>query len=172
MKKVLLILLLIIIIPLEVQAKQKVKVYIFTKENEEYSDAAVNYFKELKETELGEYFEYKVIEVWDEDWQEDSYKRKIADKVAGYFDNTLTGAPYIVISNKYNASSFDIDNTEDIELVIKEAYEKKQFNDLVKVAKDEIKEKQKKDTIAFVTITLVTIIITGSFIVLARKSND
>ncbi len=172
MKKLVYFLLVIMLLPLSVQAKSKVKVYIFTKAEEEYSQAAIEYFKELKEGELGEYFEYKTIEVWDADWQEDYDNRKIADKVVGYFDDVIYGAPYIVVGTKYNLPTFEEEYISEIEDAIEKAYEKKEFKDLVKQAKQEIKDKQKKDTISIISISTAVIVVLGAFIILARKNND
>ena len=45
-----------------------VMVYIFNKEDESISASAIDYLKELKKSEIGKYFDYRVLTVWDKNW--------------------------------------------------------------------------------------------------------
>ena len=173
MKKLICLLIVSLALIVNVNAKNKVKVYIFTQGEEEISSSAVKFFKELKESdEYGDLFDYKEIEVWSKNWDEDYDNRALADKVASYFDDMIYGAPYIVIGNKYHLSTFTEEYQEELIEAIEKASTSKKYEDLVEKAKKEIKKQRVKETIAVITIPLVTIIVVGGFIILARKNND
>ena len=96
----------------------------------------------------------------------------LADKVASYFNDTIYGAPYIVIGNKYHLSTYTEEYQEELTEAIDKAYNNKKYEDLVEKAKKEIKSQRVKDTIAVVTIPLAVIVVIGGFVILARKTND
>ena len=172
MKKLICLLIVSLALIVNVNAKSKVKVYIFTQGEEEISSSAVDFFKELKDGEYGEYFDYKEIEVWTKNWEEDYDNRVLADKVASYFDDTIMGAPYIVIGNKYHLSTYTTEYQEEIIEAIEKAYNSKKYEDLIEKAKKEIKSERIKDAIAIITIPIISIALVGGFIILARKNND
>ena len=172
MKRLICLLIVSLALIVNVNAKNKVKVYIFTQGGEEISSSAVDFFKELKESEYGDLFDYKEIEVWSQNWEEDYNNRKIADKVASYFDETIYGAPYIVIGNKYHLSTYTEEYQEELIEAIEKASNSKKYEDLIEKAKKEIKKQQTKDTLAIVLIPLVIVVIVGGFVIIARKNND
>ena len=172
MKKLICLLIVSLVLVVNVNAKNKVKVYIFTQGGEEISSSAVEFFKEHKDSEYGDMFNYKEIEVWTQSWEEDYDNRKLVDKVASYFDDTIYGAPYIVIGNKYHLSTYTEEYQEELIEAIEKAYNNKKYEDLIEKAKKEIKSERVKDTIAVIAIPLVTILVVGGFIILARKNND
>jgi TRAP-type C4-dicarboxylate transport system substrate-binding protein len=173
MKKLICLLIVSLALVVNVNAKNKVNVYIFTQEGEEISSSAVKFFKELKESDdYGELFNYKEIEVWSQNWDEDYNNRKLADKVASYFDEMIYGAPYIVIGNKYHLSTYTEEYQDEIIEAIEKASKSKKYEDLIEKAKKEIKKQRAKDAAAVITIPLVTIIVVGGFIIIARKNND
>ena len=172
MKKILFIFILTFMVILPVSAKQKVTVYIFTKGDETISSSAIDFFKELKKTDYGEYFDYKNIEVWDANWKEDAYNRKIADKVAVHFNDTILGAPYIVIGSDYKLATFTDDYTDELKETIVKAYDNDKYQDVVEKVIKDIKLKQEKDIISFIVISTVVIAGLAIFIILARKNND
>ncbi|MBR4231172.1 MAG: hypothetical protein IKR74_03325 [Bacilli bacterium] len=172
MKKLICLLIVSLALIVNVNAKNKVKVYIFTQGEEEISSSAVKFFKELKDSEYGDLFDYKEIEVWTKNWEEDYDNRKLADKVASYFDETIYGAPYIVIGNKYHLSTYTEEYQEELIEAIEKASTSKKYEDLIEKAKKEIKSQNVKDTIAIIIIPLTAIIVVGGFIIIARKNND
>ena len=172
MKKLICLLIVSLALIVNVNAKNKVKVYIFTQGEEEISSSAVEFFKELKDSEYGDLFDYKEIEVWTKNWEEDYDNRKLADKVASYFDETIYGAPYIVIGNKYHLSTYTEEYQEELIEAIEKASTSKKYEDLIEKAKKEIKSQNVKDTIAIIIIPLTAVIVVGGFIIIARKNND
>lgn len=172
MKKLICLLIVSLALIVNVNAKNKVKVYIFTQGEEEISSSAVKFFKELKDSEYGDLFDYKEIEVWTKNWEEDYDNRKLADKVASYFDETIYGAPYIVIGNKYHLSTYTEEYQEELIEAIEKASTSKKYEDLIEKAKKEIKSQNVKDTIAIIIIPLTAVIVVGGFIIIARKNND
>ena len=155
---------------LNVHAK-KVTVYVFTKQNESISTDTIKYFKQLKESDIRDYFDYKEYVIWDANWHESKYYRNLADKVAKKFDKEVLGAPIIVISDNYYLEEFYDDLKIEIRNEIIKAYEDKKYHDIVKEIEKNLLKKSKKDTIIIVSIGLGIILIIGIFIYLSRKKS-
>ena len=169
MKKLITVCLCFWALVLNVSAKEKVDVYIFTKEDEPISASTIEYFKNLKDSNLGEMFDYHEIVIWDKDWHQDEYNRNIADIVAASFEDEILGAPYIVIGNDYKLATYTENFNADIEKAITDAYDSDSYEDLIVKAKDEISHKKRNDLISFVVIVVATLSISTLFVIMARK---
>lgn len=109
-----------------VMAKQKVDVYIFYKEGCPYCELAFDYLDELKTTD-GDKFDIVAFEVYNSSWEIiDQSKYDLMMEVGNYFNNDVSGVPFIVIGDKYNTNGFD---EEVIANEIKETIDKEYNND-------------------------------------------
>ena len=163
------LLLIILLLPILNVHAEKVMVYIFTKEEDNISTATINYIKELKDSEIANYFNYKEYVMWDANWQENAYNRKLIDNVAKKFDDEILGAPYIVIGDSYHGKDFSDDYKAEIKNAITSAYLDDEYHDVVKETINEMAKKSKKDTIIISSIFVSIILIGGIFIILSRK---
>ena len=169
-KIVIIILLMLIAIPSVYAKNEKVTVYVFTKANENISTSTIDYLQELKSSEIGDYFDYIEYQIWDSNWQENAYYRKLADKVAETFEDEILGAPYIVIGQNYKLAAFAEEYEAEIKNAIIEAYLDDDYYDIVEEIKTNIDDSKKYDIIAIIGIPLFLIAAIGILIYYSRKN--
>ena len=147
-----------------------VMVYIFNKEDESISASAIDYLKELKNSEIGEYFDYRVLTVWDKNWNENTRLRKIGDMVAEHFEETLQGSPYIVIGDDYSLDTYTEQFNEDIKDEIIDCYEYSGCKDIVKEYLDEYDKTVSKNNVITIFLVGGFVLVVGLFIYFARRN--
>ena len=173
MKKSLFYLLVfVLVLPILNVRAEKVMVYIFTKEDDTISASTVEYIKELKNSDIANFFNYKEYVIWDVNWQENRYNRMLADNVAKRFDDEITGAPYIVIGSSYHGKDFSDEYKSEIKNAITTAYLDNDYQDVVKETINEMQKKSKKDTVISITIFVGIGVIGCVFIILSRREKS
>ncbi|MBQ6476836.1 MAG: hypothetical protein IJI43_00115 [Bacilli bacterium] len=161
MKKItkLLLLALVLFIPFMVnvsadEAKEeskKVTVYLFRGDGCPHCAEAEEFFDELsKDEEYSKYYELVDYEVW-----YNEKNAKFMDEVAKALDTEANGVPFIIIGEKY-FNGYSSEMAEDIKTAIKEAYDNKDYKDVVKAAKKGEKVEKEKESSAFWPIVIVS----------------
>ena len=133
MKKVfsLLLALLVAVMPVlgvnAAEEKEKVKFYIFYGDGCGFCASLHSYTDELeKNKEYNEMFEIVNYEVWS-----NSTNATLMSNVGEYFGTKVTGVPFYVIGEKYFSGFSAESSPAQIEAAIKEAYEDKDYKDIV-----------------------------------------
>ena len=152
----------------EVWAKEKITVYVFTKDSEAICDDTMDYLKSLQEDYS---FKIKEYVIWSSEWKEDAYNRKLADNIAKKFNETILGAPYIVIGDKYTFDEYTDELQDDIQRAIANEIENDKYVDLVNKTIKEMEKQKKIDKVITISLIIVIPTLIGTFIYLSRKSN-
>lgn len=133
MKKVfsLLLALLVAVMPVlgvnAAEEKEKVKFYIFYGDGCGFCASLHSYTDELeKNKEYNEMFEIVNYEVWS-----NSTNATLMSSVGEYFGTKVTGVPFYVIGEKYFSGFSAESSPAQIEAAIKEAYNDKDYKDIV-----------------------------------------
>lgn len=147
----------------EVEENKKVNVYLFWGNGCGYCEAAKKFFASIEE-DYGKYFNLVEYEVW-----YDKDNNALKESVAEYFNDDVTGVPYIIIGETTfggYASTYD----GDIKKAIKEAYEDEEYEDIVaKVKGGDIEPAKNYDTLIVIGIFVVIIGGFGALIYFSRK---
>lgn len=129
MKKIshLFIAFILLLIPFAVSAKEKVNVYLFRGEGCPHCEEALEFFDALsQDEEYKDLYELKTYEVW-----YDTDNQELMKSVADALNKDVSGVPFIVIgSETYSGYASSMD--EKIKTTIKDAYEDKDYKDIVK----------------------------------------
>ena len=161
----------------EITEKEKVSVYVFTKDGCPYCEKAKSFLESSKK-KYGKYYEIVEYQVYDSDWNANEDIKIIMDQVAEKRGDEVEGVPYIVIGDNYSINGYTTEYNDAIISAIKEAYNDKDYKDLVVEAQKEnqkaleAKENEKSYdgliTAGILVLTIGGIIV---FICLARKKN-
>lgn len=172
MKKVLLsviALVMALMFPLSVladkkeESKDKINVYLFWGNGCGYCEAAKEFFASIKD-EYGNYFNLVEYEVW-----YDKDNNALKDSVAEYFNDDVSGVPYIIIGET-TFGGYAADYDEDIIEAIEEAYEDDDYVDIVaKVKSGNVEPEKNYDTLIVIGIFVVIIGGFGALIYFSRK---
>ncbi len=131
--------------------KSKVNVYLFRGDGCPHCAEAEEWFDELKkDEEFSKYFEVVDYEVW---YDEDN--AKFMDEVAKALDTEASGVPFIVVGKKF-FSGYSSEMSEEIKTAIKEAYNDKDYKDIVKATKKGEKIEKKSEKSPFVPIIIIS----------------
>ena len=133
------------------EEKNKITVYLFRGEGCPHCAEAEEWFKELaKDEEYSKYYELVDYEVW-----YDEKNGELMDKVAKELGTEANGVPFIVVGKKY-FSGYSSEMSEDIKKAIKEAYEDKDYKDVVSSVNKDSNKKEEKKKSSFLPIILVS----------------
>lgn len=144
---------------------KKINVYFFHGEGCPHCEEASKFFDKLsKDEEYSKYYNLKKYEVW---YSEEN--NKLMEKVAKELNEQANGVPYIVIGKK-TFSGYASDMDSEIKEAIKNAYESKDYEDVIKKVNGEAKNKKDNGAVIPIAITLgIAVIIIGGLVVLAKK---
>ena len=135
---------------------KKVNVYLFRGEGCPHCKEAEEWFDELKkDEEYSKYYTLVDYEVW---YNEDN--ASLMEKVAKDLDTEANGVPFIVVGKKY-FSGFSKDMANDIKAAIKDAYNDKDYTDVVKgsaKANSKKVEKEKSIVLPVIIISIVAVL--------------
>ena len=174
MKKVLLSILtlfMVLVFPMSVLAdegkedakKEKINVYLFWGDGCGYCEAAKEFFASIEE-EYDDYYNLVEYEVW---YNKDNNELK--ENVAAYFNDDVTGVPYIIIGDK-TFGGYSSEYDEDIKKAIKEAYDDEDYIDAVaKVGTGDYETPKNYDTLIVIGIFVLIIGGFGALIYFSRK---
>lgn len=159
--KFLLVAALVLFIPFVAKAdtKEKINVYIFRGEGCPHCEEAITWFNDTlsKDKEYSEYYNLVQYEVW---YDEDN--NTLMTNVAKELGTQASGVPFIVIGEKYFSGFSASESPSAIKEAIKEAYNNKDYKDVVKTIKNGDKEKEEKTNyipiIIVAGVALVTVI--------------
>lgn len=139
------------IVNADTKEKSKINVYLFRGEGCPHCAEAEEWFSELsKDEEFSKYYTLVDYEVW-----YDESNATLMDNVAKELGTEANGVPFIVIGDKYY-SGFASSMAEDIKTTIKEAYNNKDYKDVVKDFKKGNKKKEEKTKSALLPIIVVS----------------
>lgn len=140
----------------EAKENKKVNVYLFRGDGCPHCAEAEEWFDELsKDEEYSKYYTLVDYEVW---YSEDN--AKLMEKVAKELGTEANGVPFMVIGDKYY-SGFSSDMTDEIKETIKDAYNNKDYKDVVEnLVKSNNKkdEKQKSVIIPVIVISVIAVL--------------
>lgn len=170
LKSLLLSLIVLVLMPLTVFAgdKEKINVYIYKGETCGYCAKALEFFKGLDE-EYQSYFNLVEKEVW---YDEDNAAEM--KKVAAYFNEEVSGVPYIIIGEETFQGFSEEEYGEKIKAAIKAGYENTDGSYVDAVAEAIGGETIKSDdNNAAVTIIVIFAVVAGVgfLIYMAREDN-
>ncbi len=157
----------IVLLPLTIgaQSNEKITVHIFRGEGCGYCAAALSFFEGL-EDEYGQYYELEEHEVW---YDEDN--ANLMSNVAAYFNEEVSGVPYIIIGDK-TFQGYTESYNDEIKKAIKEAYESGNFEDRVKqVQSGNTTTSNKSDDSNATTIIIIAVALVG-FVALFYFARD
>ena len=133
------------------EEKNKVNIYLFRGEGCPHCAEAEEWFKELaKDEEYSKYYELVDYEVW-----YDENNGKLMDEVAKELGTEANGVPFIVVGKKY-FSGYSSEMNEDIKKAIKEAYDDKDYKDVVNSIKKTGDKKEEEKKSSFLPIIIVS----------------
>ncbi|MBO6195377.1 MAG: hypothetical protein J6O56_03405 [Bacilli bacterium] len=135
------------------EEKSKVNVYLFRGDGCPHCAEAEEWFDGLaKDEEFSKYYELVDYEVW---YNEEN--AKFMDEVAKALNTEASGVPFIVVGKKY-FSGFSSEMSDEIKTAIKDAYNDKDYKDVVKATKKGEKNIVKKEKSPFVPIIIVSVV--------------
>lgn len=136
----------------EKKENKKINVYLFRGEGCPHCAEAEEWFKELdKDEEYSKYYQVVDYEVWYN--QENA---ALMEKVAKDLGTEANGVPFIVIGEKY-FSGFSKDMADNIKTTIKDAYNNKNYKDVVNGTKSSNDKKTEKEKSILVPVILVSV---------------
>jgi len=169
LKSLVLSLIVLVLMPLTVFAdsKEKINVYMYKGETCGYCAKALEFFKGLDE-EYQSYFNLVEKEVW---YDEDNAKEM--QEVAAYFNEEVSGVPYIIIGDKTFQGFSEEEYGEQIKAAIKAGYENEDGSYVDAVAEAIGGAKPKDDNNAAVTIIVIFAIVAGvGFLIYMAREDD
>ncbi len=113
-------------------AEKKINVYLFRGEGCPHCEEALEWFNDTlsKDEEYSKYYELVEYEVWYND-----ENNELMDAVAKELDTQASGVPFIVVGDKYFSGFSATTSPDEIKSAIKEQYENKKYQDVVKAVK-------------------------------------
>ena len=161
-------------LPAVVEGKEPVKVYIFTKESCPFCEKAKTYINGLEET-YGKYYDVVVYEIYDSNWKVvNKQYEKLMQKVAEKLGSQVSGVPYIVIGDGFDANEWNDATTGDnVKAAILKEYVNENYKDVVAPLLAEIEaepDPHANDGIIIVVIGLALVAIVGSVVYFGRKN--
>ena len=161
-------------LPAVVEGKEPVKVYIFTKESCPFCEKAKTYINGLEET-YGKYYDVVVYQIYDSNWKVvNKQYEKLMQKVAEKFGSQVSGVPYIVIGDGFDANEWNEATTGDnVKAAILKEYVNENYKDVVAPLLAEIEaepDPHANDGIIIVVIGLALVAIVGSVVYFGRKN--
>lgn len=169
-KAILCTLVVLLLIPFTVFAdsKEKINVYIFKGDGCGFCAKALTFFEGLDE-EYKSYFNLVEKEVW---YDEDN--ANLMEKVADYFNEDVTGVPYIIIGEK-TFKGFDEEKYGDqIKSLIKTSYENSDgsYKDVVsEIIGGQVIEKSNNSAVTIIVI-IVAVAGVGFLVYMARDEEE
>ena len=163
----------------ETATVEKINVYLFSKEGCPHCEEAREFFSKLaKDKEYSNYFELVEIQVWDSSWTVDEDNKALLDAVAENFDETIDGAPYIVMGDSFHSNGFSSKMEKDIKKAIKTAYDNGS-KDLVATTQKKLQDAKEAEeessdvanTVIGIGILVVIIGGVAALVIFARKAN-
>lgn len=147
----------------EVVESEKINVYLFWGQGCGYCEAAKEFFASIEE-EYGKYFDLVEYEVW-----YDKNNNALKESVVEYFNDNVTGVPYIVIGET-TFGGYAADYDQDIKDAIVDAYEDDDYVDYVaKIIAGDIETPKSYDTLIVIGIFVVIIGGFGALVYFSRK---
>ena len=161
-------------LPAVVEGKEPVKVYIFTKESCPFCEKAKTYINGLEET-YGKYFDVVIYEVYDSNWKVvNKHYEKLMVKLGELHNRQVSGVPYIVIGDSYDANEWNDATTGDaVKTAILKEYVNEEYKDIVAPLLAEIEaepDPHANDGIIIVVITIAVVGVVGVVIYFGRKN--
>lgn len=159
---------LLLLFPISVMAEDKkekdpINVYLFWGDGCGYCEAAKQFFASI-EDEYGKYFDLVDYEVW-----HNKQNNELKDNVANYFQENVTGVPYIIIGDE-TFGGYSSEYDKDIKDAIKDAFDDENYIDVVaKVASGNYEPAKNYDTLIVIGIFIVIIGGCGALIYFSRK---
>lgn len=162
--RILFVIALVMIIPFvisNVQAdtkkeNKKINVYLFRGDGCPHCAEAEEWFKELaKDEEYSKYYKLVDYEVW---YDEDN--SKLMSKVAEELETEANGVPFIVVGKKY-FSGFSESMEGDIKSAIKDAYEGKDYKDVVSKLVKGTNKKETNQKSIIIPVIIISIVAVG-----------
>lgn len=146
-------------LPMGVFAKEdkKVNLYLFRGEGCPHCQEAEEFFDSIKD-EYGKYYNLVDYEVW---YNEDN--AKLMEKVAKYFDQEVSGVPYIIIGSK-TWSGYTSEYDKEIKAEIKSEYAKtvSDRTDVIKEVKNNKTNSKKSSGSDVVALIIIVIVVCGA----------
>ena len=159
-------------LPAVVEGKEPVKVYIFTKESCPFCEKAKTYINELKET-YGKYFEVVVYEVYNASWVTvNKQYEELMHAVGESHGKQISGVPYIVIGNEFNANEWGETTGDEVKAAILKEYVNEDYKDIVAPMLAEIQaapDPHANDGVIIVLFSVILVAGLGAVIYFARK---
>ena len=135
------------------EEKSKINVYLFRGEGCPHCAEAEEWFDELaKDEEYSKYYKLVDYEVW-----YDEKNSEFMNEVAKALNTEANGVPFIVIGEKY-FSGYSSTMNDEIKSAIKDAYNNKDYKDIVKATEKGEKAAEKKEKSPFIAIIIVSAI--------------
>ncbi len=173
MKKVksilILLLLAVIVIPFNnIHADDKITVYMFRGEGCPHCEEALKFFDKLSQREkYSKLYNLKTYEVWNSE-----ENQELMEKVAAELGEEASGVPYIVIGEK-TFSGYSAEYDTQIKEAIKNAYNDKDYKDVVKtILKGQSKKDKAKEDFPIVPVTITigcAVLIIVGLVILTKK---
>ena len=151
----------------------KVNIYLFRGNGCSHCHEFLQYLESIID-QYGKYINVVTFEVWGDNTNSD-----LLEKVAEKFGDDASGVPYIVIGEK-TFSGYSSEMNEEIELLIKEEYEKEDRYDVMEelgasidFSTEEVDNTVEKSSSDIIILVVGLIVIGGItfFVVMARKQN-
>lgn len=132
---------------------KKVNVYLFRGDGCPHCQEAEEWFSELsKDEEYSKYYTLVDYEVW---YNEEN--ASLMEKVAKDLGTEANGVPFMVIGEKY-FSGFSSDMADDIKAAIKDAYNSKDYKDVVKGTAKANGKKVEKEKSVLLPVIIISVI--------------
>lgn len=151
----------------------KVNIYLFRGNGCSHCHEFLQYLESIID-QYGKYINVVTFEVWGDNTNSD-----LLEKVAEKFGDDASGVPYIVIGEK-TFSGYSSEMNEEIELLIKDEYEKEDRYDVMEelgasidFSTEEVDNTVEKSSSDIIILVVGLIVIGGItfFVVMARKQN-
>ena len=136
-------------------ADKKINVYLFRGEGCPHCEEAIEWFDGTlsKDEEYSNYYNLVKYEVW---YNEDN--NKLMADVAKELGTEASGVPFIVVGDKYFSGFSPASSPEEIKKAIKNQYENKDYQDVVKAVKKGKSLKKDADKNSILPIIVVSTI--------------
>ena len=150
-------------------ADKKINVYLFKGDGCPHCEEALEWFtNELaNDSEYSKYYNLVEYEVW---YNEDN--SKLMNDVAEELGVDASGVPFIVIGDKHMSGFAASTTPDEIKETIKEQYESKDYQDVVKAVKKGLSVNQKGGSIIPIVIVSVIAIVAVLVLVFFTKEKE